>query len=179
MKKLITKNKIMVLIISIIILITIVISSSYALYYNSYKAEETNTYQTGSLEINYDKGTSLTLSNNVPLSDVEGLDTTPYVITIKNTGNLTYKFNVLLMASSSDNLIDPSYIKLKVNDQPIKKLSDFTDSIILSDAVLASGEELEINVRVWLEEFTPNTEIGKKFTAKLATDGQAVYKVEE
>lgn len=176
MKKLITKNKITILIISIIILITVVISSSYALYYNSYKAEETNTYETGSLKVSYENGNVLILSNNVPLSDPEGVATDPYIVTIVNKGNLAYKFNVLLMSSSGDNIIDPNYIRLKVNDKLITNLSDLSDSVILKDVILKPEESLEINLRVWLEEFTPNSEIGKTFTAKLATDGQSVYK---
>ena len=176
MKKLITKNKITILIISIIILITVVISSSYALYYNSYKAEEANTYKTGTLEVNYENGNNLVLSNNIPMADPEGVATDPYIVTIVNKGNLTYKFNVLLMSSNGENIISPNYIRLKVNDKPLTTLSELTDSVILKDVILKSGESIEVNLRVWLDEFTPNSETGKNFTAKLATDGQSIYK---
>ena len=110
------------------------------------------------------------------MSDSEGETTTPYTFTIKNIGNLDYKFDVkLLSTAGSDITIDSRYIKVKVDDGSPATLSSLSNSIIKSDITLASGESIDISIRVWLSSDTPNTQIGKVFNSKIVTDGQVVY----
>ena len=169
------KKKIIFITISIFLVILILFSSTYALLF---KTDETDkqSYTTGILSITSEAiGNSVTLNNSLPMSDSDGENSTPYIFRITNTGNLSYKFNVMLLSTTTDNQIGSEYIKLKVNDNTIVKLNSLTNGVILSDITLKPTEYIDVTLRVWLDINTPNTEIGKTYNAKITTEGQAVY----
>ena len=146
--------------------------SSYALYVNK-DYGTTEDYTTGLLDLTFDENTTLTLASAFPISDEEGLASDPYILKVTNTGNLTYKFNIELLDTTSTNLIDNKYIKIKVDDGDIYTLN--TTNILSKDITLVPGESKKINVRMWLSEETPNSEAGKGFSAKATTNGYALY----
>ena len=146
--------------------------SSYALYVNK-DYGTTEDYTTGLLDLTFDENTTLTLASAFPISDEEGLASDPYILKVTNTGNLTYKFNIELLDTTSTNLIDNKYIKIKVDDGDIYTLN--TTNILSKDITLVPGESKSINVRMWLSEETPNSEAGKGFSAKATTNGYALY----
>ena len=146
--------------------------SSYALYVNK-DYGTTEDYTTGLLDLTFDENTTLTLASTFPISDEEGLASDPYTLKVTNTGNLTYKFNIELLDTTSSNLISTKYIKIKVDDGDIHTLS--ATNILSKDITLVPGESKKINVRMWLSEETPNSEAGKGFSAKATTNGYAVY----
>ena len=169
------KKKILFLIISIFLVILILFSSSYALLF---KVDETDkqSYTTGILDITSESlSGSVTINNQLPMSDSDGENSTPYIFRITNTGNLSYKFNIMLLSTTTDNQIEAQYIKVKVNDNELIKLNSLTNGVILSDITLKPNEYIDVTLRVWLDENTPNTQIGKTFNAKITTEGQAIY----
>ncbi len=180
-KEFFIKNKKKIIIGIIVLAISLIgislINSTYSLFYHEDTAANTDAYSTGLLSIiASSKGENISLSNALPMSDSEGEVTTPYTFTIKNIGNLDYKFNVkLLSTGDSSTTIDSRYIKVKVDDGSPATLSSLTSSIIKSDVTLAAGESIDISIRVWLSIDTPNSQIGKVFNSKIVTDGQAVY----
>ena len=175
------KNKKKIIIVIVILALALIgfslVNSTYSLFYHEETASNAESYSTGLLSIvASSKGETISLNNTLPISDTDGINTTPYTFTIKNIGNLDYKFNVkLLSTSSSDTTIDPQYIKIKIDDGNVTTLSSLTNSIIKSDITLAAGESIDISIRVWLSSNTPNSQIGKVFNSKIVTDGQAVY----
>ena len=146
--------------------------SSYALYVNK-DYGTTEDYTTGLLDLTFDENTTLTLASAFPISDEEGLASDPYILKVTNTGNLTYKFNIELLDTTSTNLINNKYIKIKVDNGDIYTLN--TTNILSKDITLVPGESKSINVRMWLSEETPNSEAGKGFSAKATTNGYALY----
>ena len=169
------RKKILFLIISIFLVILILFSSSYALLF---KVDETDkqSYKTGILDITSESlSGSVTINNQLPISDSDGENSTPYIFRITNKGNLSYKFNIMLLSTTTDNQIEAQYIKLKVNDNEIVTLNSLTNGIILSDITLKPTEYIDVTLRVWLDINTPNTQIGKTFNAKITTEGQAIY----
>ena len=146
--------------------------SSYALYVNK-DYGTTEDYTTGLLDLTFDENTTLSLASTFPISDEEGLASDPYTLKVTNTGNLTYKFNIELLDTTSSNLISTKYIKIQVDDGDIHTLS--ATNILSKDITLVPGESKKINVRMWLSEETPNSEAGKGFSAKATTNGYAVY----
>ena len=180
-KEFFVKNKKKIIISIVILAIALIgfslVNSTYSLFYHEETASNTESYSTGLLSIvASSKGETISLNNTLPISDTDGINTTPYTFTIKNIGNLDYKFNVkLLSTSSSDTAVDPQYIKIKIDDGNVTTLSSLTNSIIKSDITLAAGESIDISIRVWLSSNTPNSQIGKVFNSKIVTDGQAVY----
>lgn len=159
-----------------IILVTVAITTTTQSYFNKDNyAKNPTEYQTGLLSIEaVSKSNNISLSNVLPMSDTEGEQTDPYVFTIRNNGNVDYKFNVKLL-STSDNTFSPEYIKIKIDDEEVKTLSSLTDSIIKKDIILPAGETVDITLRVWLSSDTKNTEIGKTFNSKIVIDGQSIY----
>ncbi len=176
-----TKNKkkiiIVIIIISIILIGQSLLNSTYSLFYHEDIASNADSYSTGLLSITADAaGDNISLENTLPISDTEGAATTAYTFTIKNIGNLDYKFNVkLLSTGDSTTTIDSQYIKIKVDDGSVTTLSSLSNSIIKKDITLSAGQSIDISIRVWLSINTPNTQIGKVFNSKIVTDGQAVY----
>ena len=169
------KKKIIFLTISIFLVILILFSSSYALLF---KVDETDkqSYTTGILDITSESlSGSVTINNQLPISDSDGENSTPYIFRITNKGNLSYKFNIMLLSTTTENQIEAQYIKLKVNDNEIVTLNSLTNGVILSDITLKPDEYIDVTLRVWLDINTPNTQIGKTFNAKITTEGQAIY----
>ena len=169
------KKKIIFLTISIFLVILILFSSSYALLF---KVDETDkqSYTTGILDITSESlSGSVTINNQLPMSDSDGENSTPYIFRITNKGNLSYKFNIMLLSTTTDNQIEAQYIKVKVNDNEIVTLNSLTNGVILSDITLKPDEYIDVTLRVWLDINTPNTQIGKTFNAKITTEGQAIY----
>ena len=175
------KNKKKIIIVVIVLAISLIgfslLNSTYSLFYHEDIASNSDNYSTGLLSITATgKGDSISLTNTLPMSDAEGAATTAYTFTIKNIGNLDYKFNVkLLSTGNSSTTIDSQYIKVKVDNDPVTTLSSLSNSIIKNNITLSAGQSIDISIRVWLSSNTPNTQIGKVFNSKIVTDGQAVY----
>ena len=114
-------KKITLLVLSIILVLTILIGTTYSALFKVDEGVE-QSYATGNLEIisNATNG-SVTLTNSLPMEDSIGATSTPYTFKITNTGNLSYKFNVKFLSTTTDleNMINPENIKIKVNDNEI------------------------------------------------------------
>ena len=169
------KKKIMIIVSSIILVLAALFTTTYSLFYKEDVATNPSNYSTGLLQI---EATSLSdtisLDSALPMTDEEGIETTPYVFSIKNTGNVDYKFDVKLLSTSS-NTINSQYIKLKIDNGNPVVLSSLTNSIIKSNVVVKAKESINITLRVWLSKDTPNTEIGKTFNSQIVIDGQSIY----
>ena len=172
MGKVMERNLVLLLIIACVFTVMSMSGNSYALYVNK-DYGSTEDYTTGLLDLTFDENTTLTLASAFPISDAEGESSDAYSLKITNTGNLTYKFNVELLDTTSENLINNKYIKIKVDDGEVHTLD--TSNILSKDVTLVPGESKKIKVRMWLSEDTPNSEAGKGFSAKATTNGYAVY----
>lgn len=172
------KMTIIITIISILLVGSAIATSTYALFYTETAAANPNEFSTGLLSIEaVSKSENITLQNALPMEDSEGIETDAYIFTIRNLGNLDYTFDVkLLSMDSSLNMdLDPTYIKLKIDDEPVTTLSSLTDSKIKSNLSLGAKESMDISIKIWLDINTPNTEIGKGFISNIVIDGIAVY----
>lgn len=180
-KEFFIKNKKKIIIVVAAIAVSLIgfslLNSTYSLFYHEKTSKNTEGYSTGTLSITASsKGSTISLSDALPVEDSVGSTSTPYTFTITNTGNLNYKFNIkLLSTGSSSTTIGSQYIKLKVDDGSVTTLSSLSNGIIKKDVTLKAGTSIDINVRVWLSISTPNTQIGKTFNSKIVIDGQAVY----
>lgn len=180
-KEFFMKNKKKIIIVVAAIAVSLIgfslLNSTYSLFYHEETSKNTEGYSTGTLSITASsKGSTISLSDALPVEDSVGSTSTPYTFTISNTGNLNYKFNIkLLSTGSSSTTIGSQYIKLKVDNGSVTTLSSLSNGIIKKDVTLAAGESIDISVRVWLSISTPNSQIGKTFNSKIVIDGQAVY----
>ena len=168
-------KKIILLIISIGVVLTVLVNSTYSLLFKE-DVTELQSYNTGVLQLTSNRiNNSVTLTNSLPMSDDMGLKSTSYDFKITNTGNLTFKFDVKLLSTDISNQIDSQYIKISVNGEETKTLNSLTEGKILENIILDSGKNMDISLRVWLADNTPNNQIGKVFNAKIVTEGYAIY----
>lgn len=166
--------KIILIVLSIGLAISAIATVTLALFTNDEYAANPDTYSTGILSIEaHSKSNTISLTNALPMTKEEAMRTEPYIFTIRNTGNLDYKFNIKLLSISS-NTISPNYINVQVNDNYVSNLQHLNNSEIMNNVILAAGEYIDISIRVWLDIDTPNSELGKSFESKIVTDGQAV-----
>ena len=148
--------------------------TTYSLFIN---VNETNEfiYHTGVLDLQVLEDEQINIVSAFPIIDSDGMKSDPYSLTIKNTGNLPYLFDLKMLSSTTDNVIDTRYIKFQVNDEKAKTLYN-VGGVIASSILLYPNEELTFNVRVWLDISTPNSELGNTFMAKIVTSGESIYR---
>ena len=168
-------NKMVIIIISILIVIAISASTTYSLISGTKKLSN-NSYSTGVLDITYNEGEALVLNSYIPMDDIQGSSTEPYTITISNKGTVSYKFdlNILSTVENVNEIINPKYIKIQIDEKEPIKLSDLNNGILYTGLIIDSGKDMQLKIRMWLDEKTPNTEIGHVYSAKLVASGLAV-----
>ena len=169
-------RKVIILVISIIVVLIILSTTTYALFFRKDKLENTESYTAGILDIVIENdeeglGETLNLANSLPITDEEGKKSNPYKFKITNKGNLSYTFDLLLNNTTTSNQINADYIKIMVDDNEPVSLSSLKDSVIASDLTLNPEESKIISIRIWLDINTPNSEIGKIFSAKIVSEG--------
>ena len=171
MKKILKDKKIIVTMLSIALVLIVMSSTTYALFFRVHTMENVESYTSGILDIEVIEGNKLELLNVLPITDEEGELSNPYTLAITNKGTLTYVFDLKLMSTTTSNQINSEYIKIKIDDKEPVLLSSLTEGIIGKDLTLGAGQTMTISIRMWLSIDTPNTEIGKSFSAKIVTDG--------
>ncbi len=169
-------RKVIILVISIIVVLIILSTTTYALFFRKDKLDSTESYTAGILDIVIENdeeglGETLNLANSLPITDEEGKKSNPYKFKITNKGNLSYTFDLLLNNTTTSNQINADYIKIMIDNKEPVTLSNLDNNIIASDLTLNPGESKIISIRVWLDINTPNTEIGKVFSAKIVSNG--------
>ena len=93
MRKVLSDKKTIITVLSIILVLTIMSSTTYAIFFRVNTFENTESYTAGVLDIEVVEGSALSLANTLPITDSEGASLTPYTFTVKNVGNLTYTFD--------------------------------------------------------------------------------------
>lgn len=155
----------------------VMVSLSGTTYSLFIKTDSTNTfeYATGLLDLEFIEDEQIVLESVFPMIDSEGMAQKEYKLVLKNTGNLTYLFDLKMLSSTDLNVIDSKYIKVKVNDFIPHTLYQ-NNNVIASNMVIHPNEEITFNISVWLDSDTPNSELGKTFNAKIVTTGSSIYK---
>ena len=161
---------------SLILVGVLFVGDTYSIFTSTDVDENTNVYTTGNLNITYTlSDENVTIEDSSPLSNDESIKVTPYRITVKNIGSVAYKFNVLLEDTTSNDKINYKYIMTQVGKSEAKSLSNCSNNIIFKNIVVDANASVDIDVRVWLSDKIPNSEIGKSFYAKLSISGIATY----
>lgn len=152
-----------------------VLTGTNALFASKQISSRKNDYNTGLLSIEASsKSDTISLENALPITDIEGKKLAPYIFTIKNNGNIDYQFDIQLL-SVNENTFSPEYIKLIIDDGEVTTLGNLTESKIKTNVILKAGESIDVSIRIWLDENTPNSEITKTFASKLVINGIAIH----
>ena len=86
-------KKIIILIILILISILTLIGSSYALLTKTFTSKKLSV-EVGTLKVDFTEGNAINLDNTKPMSDSDGLNTTPYTFTITNNGTIDSYYTI-------------------------------------------------------------------------------------
>ena len=191
------KNKKIILLVTISALVSLfsMFGVTYALLFKSHTFDNSINYETSSLELSLNYENKFTL-NNLPMTFEQTKDLELYKVTINNKGNIPYKYNLRLLSTITDNIIDLSYIKIQLiidNNDILCKTKDSIcnentldkdkiypslkelNNTLISEQILNINESKDVYFKLWLDKTTPNTQIGKNFNAKLVLDAFSYY----
>ena len=169
-EKAIKKQK-QILIVSILCLITLFVSVSYALLTNFDKTDNVITFQTGNLTMTVSDVT-VNLNDKLPESDTSGLaSTTPIQIVLTNTGTMNIEgYDVKLVAEDSTSnvtTLSEEYIKFAVSVDGTTYSTPSTltanNNIIYSSYNLAINQSKTIYLKIWIDENAGNNAINKEY----------------
>ena len=170
------KKYAIILVIALLGIFGVVAGSSYAFFTSSINGKEYVVYS-GTLEIGYEKKTNvINIPNATPMSNSDGLATTPYSFDVKNNGTLAAKYQVRL-EEDTNNTLPLEYVKISVYKNDIEylkptKLSNLNSNLVIVDNGLldASGTD-NYKVRLWVDLGAGNDVVGKEFKARIVIDG--------
>ena len=185
------RNKIIGLSIGILIVLIIVVSSTYA-YWQITKTQETpNDIVAACLDLNLeDKSAAIDLDSAWPISDEEGKKLTGYTFTVTNNCNEEINYIVGLNRVEEENHLQDSSIKLQLDDNSAFLYSDLSDveyvdpdnteytarssKQVSVETISANGTNTH-TIRVWVSDEAPVTEQSKKFLGQVfITGGQGI-----
>lgn len=173
-------NKKIVILTSIVMLLVLIASVSYAIWSRSFTQTGTNLSKYDCFDIVYAENVNeVSLSNGYPITDEEGLKAESYDLTIKNTCKILANYEVVLNKLNTSTLNDTN-VKIAV-DSDISLLSDLkttntnltnaTEGKVLTTGILANGQSKTIKIQSWMDENTTKTEgAGKSFSYKVTAE---------
>ena len=177
----ILKKQTSIILVSVIVMVLIIIGVSYSLFMQVDESNQVQVVESGTLVLSSTKGNTIT-TNNLPLSDAEGLGNEGYTFSVQNKGTLGYLYNLYVNNKASSNPLEYEYIKISFDDGPAIKLSELeVDSekgiILLANGYIApantEGDVKTHNIKVWIDEDAPTSIIGKKILLQIDMYGEA------
>ena len=176
------KKQTQIIALSVFVMVIGILGVSYALFMKVDQSEE-QTVQSGSLIMQlsaYDGSTVIT-DNNTPIDDNEGLLSKGYSFSVTNNGTLPITYYIALYDNPDDtstNKVNYDYIKVSLDNGTPFTLGSITTkdsadrSILKQDISLAPDKYDTHNIKIWLDENTPESEIGKTISLKIYAYGE-------
>ena len=165
-------KKIIVLIVLILISIIALIGSSYALLTKSFKSEKLS-MQVGTLKVDFTEGNAITMNNAMPMTDENGMNTTPYTFTITNSGDVDAYYTVSNEEELA-NTLDTNYLKMRLTgsdgyDSGIKRLKDLGTSTyrIVDERALLKSKSVTYKLYLWISSDADNSVQDKVYKSKI------------
>ena len=170
------KNKIVLVTILILISLIALVGSSYALLTKSFKSKKLS-MEVGTLKIDFAEGNAINMANAAPMTDNDGLKSTPYTFTITNGGDINAYYTVSNEEELA-NTLDTSYLRMKLTgsdgyDSGIKTVKELgTETYKLVDeTLLATGKSVTYELRMWISQDAGNDIQDKVYKSKIVVNG--------
>ena len=175
------KNKKVLITLGILIVISIFIGISYAVWQLTLSQTGTNRISTGCLKLELTKEENMiNLQNAYTMYDEEGRTLTPYSFTITNTCDMFASYIVQLEMTETSTL-PTKYIRAMINNEAILNLNEYeesteyvnkdtTEARILAKGSLGNGDSEDYTLRLWIDsdvDQTTTEAIGKTLSAKI------------
>lgn len=176
-------NKKVVITSILIFILILAIAFTYAIWTSNFTqtGENVSNYDCFDITFSENNGSGFTLSNQIPITDAQGLQNSYYSVTIKNTCNIGASYNVVLNKMNSSTLAD-SHVKIAVNSNvsllsnlPSVKtsLSSASSARNIYSGVLSARGTATIKIQSWMDENTSKEDgSNKSFTYKITIDAQ-------
>ena len=165
------KDLIIITVLVSMCLVTLV-GSSYALFTKTLSSTKKISVQAGTLKVDFAEGNRINLSNVAPMSDSDGMNTTPYTFTITNSGSVTAYYTIRNEEDSS-NTLNNKYIKYRLisdnYDSGIKTLDTMGSGyyILSSENTVAVGKSITYKLFLWLSSEADNEAQNKTYQSKI------------
>ena len=170
------KNKIILVIILILISLIALVGSSYALLTKSFKSKKLS-MEVGTLKIDFAEGNAINMANAAPMTDNDGLKSTPYTFTITNGGDINAYYTVSNEEELA-NTLDTSYLRMKLTgsdgyDSGIKTVKELgTETYkLIDDTLLETGKSVTYELRMWISQDAGNDIQDKIYKSKIVVNG--------
>ena len=162
----------------VLLLISLVIGISYAYWLFRTNQTSVNTIGTSCLNVALTDVTSaIKLEDTYPISDEDGMATTPYTFTITNTCDSFISYEVLL-GVTEDTTMNSAYLDAVLDYNQIQTLDtypDFDSTLdgykevkVLQKGSLSGGDEVTYNLRLWMDkDVTSLDSMNKVFEGKI------------
>ena len=183
--------KITLILLGILLVATINLGVTFALWQITEKQTDKNIVSSGCLEITFEEtSNSINLTKAYPITDEEGMKLVPYKFKIKNTCTIDSKYYVTLNSfGDTTTAMDDSVIKYAFNlssknpasfdrefltTTPINietaslEITNLIESYILKEDYLRVDEEIEYSLYLWIDYNTSNEVMGQTFKANLS-----------
>ena len=148
------------IIILILLLITLSVGISYAYWRLLLRQTGENKIASSCLTIELiDESEAIKIENAYPIIDEEGMQTTPYTFTIRNTCDTFIDYEVSLGMLNTTTL-KSEYVAVVLDYNEIKTLNTYEETAIdgykegriLQKGSLSQGDEVSYNLRLWMDE---------------------------
>ena len=166
------KKRIIILIILILISILTLIGSSYALLTKKFTSKKLSV-EVGTLKVDFTEGNAITMDNVVPMTDENGMNTTPYTFTITNSGTID-SYYTISNEEDTNNTLDTTYLKYKLvsndgYDSGIKRLKDIGTGTyrIVDERALLKSKSVTYKLYLWIASDAGNDIQNKIYKSKI------------
>ena len=165
----------------LVLCLVAVIGITFAFFSTGGTQDTANTFTSGCLNIELtDASSSINLTNTYPISDVEGVDSTSYDFTIRNTCDTPTNYIINLESLNEvSNSLNADYIKVSLSsntvDNVISKLSDNPNTTPELDGAytlytgnLGANETKTYHLKLWIDyDATVEQAANKTYTSKI------------
>ena len=173
--------KIILIVISILLIGSIIIGTSYSMWVKTAIQKEQNIVNSSCFDIEFTESSSINLIDAIPISDEEGLKEKPYTFTLKNTCNMNSKvtiaLDVLSTSTMSSSAIKTSLTKGGNSGTPAlltsldKKeevdISGAKEAYILGTDIIGANKSKYYSLYLWMDEAVTVAEASKSFNSKV------------
>jgi len=183
------RYQMLLVLLALVLVFALGLAGSYASY-KVVHTSKTEVASVGCFGITFDEGTSISIENSYPVSDLTGLSLSPYTFKITNYCDIASKYSITLNTLNT-NTLDYSSIKyaLYTADKPSTgvnlsgaelnsrstnlNIDSLDKSFVIGSGSLESGEEVSYNLLLWIDEAAGNEEMNKTFESVLAVINEA------
>ena len=173
--------KIILMVISILLIGSIIIGTSYSMWVKTTIQKEQNIVNSSCFDIEFTESSNINLTNAMPISDEAGLKKKPYTFTLKNTCNMNSKvtiaLDVLSTSTMSSSAIKTSLTKGNKSGTPTlltsldKKaevdISGAKEAYILGTDIIGANKSKSYSLYLWMDEAVTVAEASKSFSSKV------------